>query len=47
MIFCLFKILKQIPNAEVFCDMTKLMSTHLKEVKNISSVKEMMVEIFI
>ncbi|MCP9260474.1 Protein unc-13 B [Dirofilaria immitis] len=35
-------ILKQIPNAEVFCDMTKLMSTHLKEVKNISSVKEMM-----
>ncbi|CAG9530531.1 unnamed protein product [Cercopithifilaria johnstoni] len=34
-------ILKQIPNAEVFCDMTKLMSTHLKEVK-ISSVKEMM-----
>ncbi|VDN38709.1 unnamed protein product [Gongylonema pulchrum] len=38
---CLFQILKQLPNAKIG-DMTKLMSTHLKEVKSMISVKEMM-----
>jgi len=34
-------LLKQLPNAKIQ-DMTKLMSTHLKDVKSMSSVKEMM-----